>query len=36
MKRVVVLGSAVAVLDDFQDTSVPGKDYTEKDWNPVP
>jgi hypothetical protein len=36
MKRVVLLSSAVACLDSFQDLSVAGKDYTEKDWNPVP
>jgi nucleoside-diphosphate-sugar epimerase len=35
LKRVVVLGSAVSCLDSFQDPSVAGKDYTERDWNPV-
>jgi hypothetical protein len=35
LKRVVLLGSAVSVLDSFQDMSVAGKNYTEKDWNPV-
>jgi hypothetical protein len=35
VKRFVLLGSAVAVLDSSQDISVAGKDYTEKDWNPV-
>jgi hypothetical protein len=35
VKRVVLLGSAVSVLDSFQDVSVAGTDYTEKDWNPV-
>lgn len=35
VKRVVLLGSAVAVLDSFADQSVAGKPYTEEDWNPV-
>jgi len=35
LKRVVLLGSAVAVLNSYEDMSVAGKDYTEKDWNPV-
>jgi hypothetical protein len=35
IRRFVLLGSAVAVLDSGQDISVSGKDYTEKDWNPV-
>jgi hypothetical protein len=35
LKRFVLLGSAVSCLDSFQDMSVAGKDYTEKDWNPV-
>ena len=35
VKRMVLLGSAVSVLDSFQDMSVAGADYTEKDWNPV-
>jgi len=35
IRRFVLLGSAVAVLDSGQDVSVSGKDYTEKDWNPV-
>jgi hypothetical protein len=35
LKRIVLLGSAVSVLDSFQDESVAGKDYTEEDWNPV-
>jgi nucleoside-diphosphate-sugar epimerase len=35
IKRFVLLGSAVAVLDSNQDITVAGKDYTEKDWNPV-
>jgi hypothetical protein len=36
VKRFVLLGSAVAVLDSSQDITVAGKDYTEEDWNPVP
>ncbi|MCJ1420039.1 hypothetical protein MMC32_006395 [Xylographa parallela] len=35
LKRFVLLGSAVSCLDSFQDISVAGKPYTEKDWNPV-
>jgi nucleoside-diphosphate-sugar epimerase len=35
LKRFVLLGSAVSVLNSFQDESVPGPDYTESDWNPV-
>jgi hypothetical protein len=35
IKRFVLLGSAVAVLDSGQDITVAGKDYTEEDWNPV-
>jgi hypothetical protein len=35
VKRFVLLGSAVAVLDSNQDITVAGKPYTEKDWNPV-
>lgn len=35
VKRFVLLGSAVAVLDSFQDESVAGNDYTEENWNPV-
>lgn len=35
LKRIVLLGSAVSVLNSFQDESVAGKDYTEEDWNPV-
>lgn len=35
MKRFVLLGSAVAVLDSSQNTSCAGKPYTEEDWNPV-
>jgi nucleoside-diphosphate-sugar epimerase len=36
IKRFVQLGSAVAVLNEFEDYSKgPGKPYTEADWNPV-
>ncbi|KAJ5665659.1 NAD dependent epimerase/dehydratase [Penicillium maclennaniae] len=35
LKRFVLLGSAVAVLNSFEDMSKEGKPYTEKDWNPV-
>ncbi|KAI9934613.1 hypothetical protein ASPWEDRAFT_71380 [Aspergillus wentii DTO 134E9] len=35
LKRFVLLGSAVSVLDSFEDLSREGKPYTEKDWNPV-
>ncbi len=35
VKRFVLLGSAVAVLNSYQDIKVAGKDYTEADWNPV-
>jgi hypothetical protein len=35
LKRFVLLGSAVAVLNSFEDPSVAGKDYTEENWNPV-
>ena len=35
IKRFVLLGSAVAVLNSFEDLSRVGKDYTEEDWNPV-
>ncbi|OQD88209.1 hypothetical protein PENANT_c004G00741 [Penicillium antarcticum] len=35
LKRFVLLGSAVSVLDSFEDISKPGKPYTEKNWNPV-
>lgn len=36
MKRFVLLGSAVSVLDSFEDLSAPeGKPYSEDDWNPV-
>lgn len=35
LKRFVLLGSAVSVLNSFEDMSKEGKPYTEKDWNPV-
>ncbi|KAL5585591.1 hypothetical protein FOVSG1_014980 [Fusarium oxysporum f. sp. vasinfectum] len=35
LKRIVLLGSAVAVLNTFEDKTKAGKDYTEADWNPV-
>ena len=35
LKRFVLLGSAVAALNSFEDLSVAGKDYTEENWNPV-
>lgn len=35
LKRFVLLGSAVAVLNSFEDISKANKPYTEDDWNPV-
>lgn len=35
LERVVLIGSAVAVLNSFEDITTEGKPYTEKDWNPV-
>lgn len=35
LERVVILGSAVSVLNSFEDITKEGKPYTEKDWNPV-
>lgn len=35
LKRFVLLGSAVSVLNSFEDTTREGKPYTERDWNPV-
>ncbi|KAF2007072.1 NAD(P)-binding protein [Amniculicola lignicola CBS 123094] len=36
LKRFVLLGSAVAVLDQNEDLAAPpGKPYTEANWNPV-
>ncbi|KAE8138627.1 hypothetical protein BDV38DRAFT_281929 [Aspergillus pseudotamarii] len=34
-KRFVLLGSAVSVLNSFEDMSREGHPYTEEDWNPV-
>ncbi|QKX62773.1 uncharacterized protein TRUGW13939_09938 [Talaromyces rugulosus] len=35
LKRFVLLGSAVSVLDSFEDITREGRPYTENDWNPV-
>ncbi|KND89016.1 putative uncharacterized oxidoreductase [Tolypocladium ophioglossoides CBS 100239] len=35
LKRVVLLGSAVSVLNSFEEEGVKGREYTEEDWNPV-
>lgn len=35
LKRFVLLSSAVAVLNSYEDDSALGGDYSEKDWNPV-
>ncbi|KAJ6096999.1 NAD dependent epimerase/dehydratase [Penicillium sp. IBT 16267x] len=35
LKRFVLLGSAVSVLNSFEDMSREGNPYTEKDWNPA-
>ncbi|APA13259.1 hypothetical protein sscle_10g080290 [Sclerotinia sclerotiorum 1980 UF-70] len=36
VKRFVLLGSAVSILDSFEDLNAPeGKAYTEDDWNPA-
>ena len=35
LKRFVLLGSAVAVLDSFAREDEKGRDYVEEDWNPV-
>lgn len=35
LQRFVLLGSAVSVLNSFEDMTREGKPYTEKDWNPV-
>lgn len=35
LKRFVLLGSAVSVLNSFEDITKEGKPYTEKDWNPA-
>lgn len=35
LKRFVLLGSAVSMLNSFEDITKERKPYTEKDWNPV-
>lgn len=35
LKRLVLLGSAVSVLNSFEDITREGSPYTEKSWNPV-
>ncbi|KAK1770069.1 NAD dependent epimerase dehydratase [Phialemonium atrogriseum] len=35
LKRFVLLGSAVSVLNSFEDMTKEGRPYTEKDWNQV-
>ncbi|PQE28728.1 hypothetical protein CJF32_00003952 [Rutstroemia sp. NJR-2017a WRK4] len=35
LKRFVLLGSAVSILNSYDDQTVRGKPYTEDDWNPV-
>ena len=36
VKRFILLGSAVSILNSFDDMSAAGgKPYTEDDWNPV-
>ncbi|PWY81748.1 NAD dependent epimerase/dehydratase [Aspergillus sclerotioniger CBS 115572] len=35
IKRFIILSSAVAVMNSFEDLTKEGKPYTEKDWNPV-
>lgn len=35
LERVVIIASAVTVLNSFEDITKEGKPYTEKDWNPV-
>ncbi|KFZ16614.1 hypothetical protein V502_05004 [Pseudogymnoascus sp. VKM F-4520 (FW-2644)] len=35
LKRFVLLGSAVSVLNSFEDITQEGRPYTEKNWNPV-
>ncbi|RDK46661.1 hypothetical protein M752DRAFT_305865 [Aspergillus phoenicis ATCC 13157] len=34
LRRFVLLGSAVSVLNSFEDLPRQGRPYTEKDWNP--
>ena len=35
MKRFVLLGSSVSIMDSFARDDEKGRDYTEEDWNPV-
>ncbi|KAK3077639.1 hypothetical protein LTS18_009696, partial [Coniosporium uncinatum] len=35
IKRFILLGSAVAVLNSFEDLSREGKPYNKSDWNPA-
>ena len=35
LRRFVLLGSAVAILNSFENMTTSGRPYTEKDWNPV-
>jgi hypothetical protein len=35
LKKFVLLGSSVAVIDPFAREDEKGRDYVEEDWNPV-
>lgn len=35
LKRFVLLGSSVSVMNSFARDDEKGRDYTEDDWNPV-
>ena len=35
LKRFVLLGSSVSIMDSFARDDKKGRDYTEEDWNPV-
>ena len=35
LKKFVLLGSSVAVIDSFAREDEKGRDYVEEDWNPV-
>ena len=35
LKRFILLGSSVAVMDSFAREDKKGRDYIEEDWNPV-
>lgn len=35
LKKIVLLGSSVAVIDSFAREDEKGRDYVEEDWNPV-